>query len=403
MVAYLIGVALFAAGIAVTIALHELGHLGAARLCGMKVRRYFVGFGPKIWSTTRGGTEYGLKALPFGGFCEIAGMTALDEVTPEEAPYAMVNKPWWQRIFVLLGGIAVNILVGLILLYGVATTAGIPNLKADMTPIAGELVCAANQLPDGTLASCNDPSPAAVAGLMPGDRIQSVDGQPLTSFVELRDYVTTRAGEIITLTVSRGPETLQLDIQVATVTRYDSAGVAHETGAIGVVGGVNPDAIKRYDAVSAIPATLAYSAEIFKGTATALVQLPAKVPGVAAAIFGGQRDAESPMSVVGASRVGGELVERSLWSLFFMMLASLNFFLALFNLIPLPPFDGGHVVVVLYEKLRDFLRRLRGLAPGQPADYTKLLPITYAIAAVLISVSVIFVLADIVNPIRLFG
>lgn len=112
---------------------------------------------------------------------------------------------------------------------------------------------------------------------------------------------------------------------------------------------------------------------------------------------------EGPMSVVGASRVGGELVEHSLWSMFFMMLASLNFFLALFNIVPLPPLDGGHIAVILYEKVRDFFRRLRGLPAGGPADYTRLMPITMTVAALLLGVGSMVIIADVVNPIRLFG
>ena len=122
-----------------------------------------------------------------------------------------------------------------------------------------------------------------------------------------------------------------------------------------------------------------------------------------ASIFGHERDVNGPMSVVGASRVGGELVERSLWSSFFMMLASLNFFLALFNLIPLPPFDGGHIAVILYEKLRDGIRRLMGKEPKGPADYTRLMPITYVLAFLLMAVGALIIVADVVNPVRLFG
>ena len=122
-----------------------------------------------------------------------------------------------------------------------------------------------------------------------------------------------------------------------------------------------------------------------------------------ASIFGQDRDVNGPMSVVGASRVGGELVERSLWSTFFMMLATLNFFLALFNLIPLPPFDGGHIAVIVYEKIRDALRRLLGKEPKGPADYTKLMPVTYVLAFILMAVGALIMIADVVNPIRLFG
>ena len=130
---------------------------------------------------------------------------------------------------------------------------------------------------------------------------------------------------------------------------------------------------------------------------------PSKIPGVVTAIFGGERDVEGPISVVGASRTGGELVERSMWSVFFTLLASLNFFLALFNLIPLPPLDGGHIAVVLWEKTRDGIRRMRGLPSGGPVNYEKLMPLTYAMATLLMGVGVLVIIADVVNPVKLFG
>lgn len=137
MAAYLVGVVLFFLGIAVTIALHEWGHYITARIFGMKVRRFFIGFGPNVFAIRRGETEYGLKAIPVGGFCEIAGMTIQDELEPGEQHRAMYNKPWWQRIIVLSGGVAMNILVGFLVLYGVAVSSGIPNPDTDFTPTVG--------------------------------------------------------------------------------------------------------------------------------------------------------------------------------------------------------------------------------------------------------------------------
>lgn len=401
--AYLLGIVLFAVGIAATIGLHELGHLGVARMCGMRVRRYFIGFGPQVFSVQRGPTEYGLKALPFGGFCEIAGMTALDEVTPEEEPYAMRNKPAWQRIAVLLGGIAMNLLIGVMLVYGVAVSSGIPNPKADTTPVIAELTCVSSTLRAGEAPDCSGRGPAEAAGLRAGDRVLRVDGHRVNSFAEVRENIARRPGGTVRLEIARGESTLEIPVDIARVNRLDTAGKTQEIGAIGVIAAPIPDAVKRFGPLEGIPAALDYSAQVIRLTVVSLAKLPGTVPGVAASIFGGPRDVESPMSVVGVSRVGGELVENSLWSAFFMMLASLNFFLALFNLVPLPPFDGGHVAVVLYEKLRDALRRARGRAPGGPADYTQLLPLTYAIGAALVVLSVVFVVADVVNPIRIFG
>ncbi|MGP6172914.1 M50 family metallopeptidase [Corynebacterium sp. A21] len=401
--AYLLGVFLFALGIAVTIALHELGHLLTARAFGMRVRRYFIGFGPKIWSVKKGQTEYGLNAIPLGGFCDIAGMTAQDEVTPEEAPHAMVNKPWWQRVIVLLGGVFMNVVVGFVILYLVAVFSGIPNPYADTTPRVGETLCVSDQLSETQIADCSGVGPAGDAGVQSGDRLLALNGAELETFADLRDEVLTLPGETVTLTVDREGKILDIAVEVAAVERMSPQGGMVVAGAIGLSSAPIEDAMKQFGPLEAIPATAAFTGQTMDATVDALIAMPAKIPGVVASIFGAERDMEGPMSVVGASRVGGELVERSLWSLFFMMLASLNFFLALFNIVPLPPLDGGHIAVVLYEKIRDFFRRLRGLPAAGPADYTKLMPITVGVAALMLSLGSIIIIADVVNPIRLFG
>lgn len=403
MAAYLLGVLLFALGIAVTIALHELGHLLTARAFGMRVRRYFIGFGPKIWSIRKGKTEYGLNALPMGGFCDIAGMTAQDPVTPEEAPHAMVNKPWWQRVIVLSGGVIMNVVVGFFILYSVAVAAGIPNPYADRTPTVGETLCVADQVDATTMAECAGVGPAGAAGVEVGDRLLALNGQELETFTELRDTVLTMPGETITLTVDRDGRLLDIDVPVAAAERVNPQGEMIEAGAIGLSNAPVEDAIRQFGPLEAVPATLTFTGQTLDATVDALIAMPAKIPGVVASIFGAERDMEGPMSVVGASRVGGELVEHSLWSMFFMMLASLNFFLALFNIVPLPPLDGGHIAVILYEKVRDFFRRLRGLPAGGPADYTRLMPVTMTVAALLLGVGSMVIIADVVNPIRLFG
>lgn len=400
---YILGVLLFALGIAATIALHELGHLLTARAFKMRVRSYFIGFGPKLWSVKRGQTEYGVAALPFGGYCEIAGMTAQDEVTAEEAPHAMVNKPWWQRVAVLSGGVVMNLFLGFIILYLVAVSSGIPNPYADRTPTVGEVSCTSDQIDTETLEDCSGSGPAGEAGVEVGDRLVSIDGEDLETFQELREYVIVRPGETVDLTVERDGTDITFPIAVEPVTRIGPEGNSIEAGAIGLVNAPIPDAMKQFGPLEAVPATATFTWQTIDATFDALLQFPAKIPGVVAAIFGAERDAEGPMSVLGASMTGGELVERSLWSVFFMLLANLNFFLALFNLVPLPPLDGGHIAVVLYEKIRDVLRRLRGLGPGGPVNYEKLMPITMAMAAILLTVGGIVIIADVVNPIRLFG
>ena len=403
MVGYFGGVALFALGIMVTIALHEWGHMRSALACGMKVRRFYVGFGPTVVKWNRKGIEYGFKAVPLGGFCDIAGMTAMDEIDEDERPYAMVYKPWWQRIFVLSGGVLMNILVGLVVLYAVAVTAGLPDPDADYTPTVAKTACVpASQIDAQTLSDCTGAGPAAEAGIREGDRITAVNGEAVASFVDLRAKLYEMPGQTADLTVERGTEVLHIDVPVTSVTRLNQAGETVTVGAIGVTS--EPvDVMRSYGPLDGIGATVRFSGSMLSATLQGLASFPRKIPGVVASIFGAERDQEGPMSVVGASRVGGELVERSQWTMFLMMLASLNFFLALFNLVPLPPLDGGHIAVVIYEKIRDFIRGLRGIAPGQPADYTKLMPITYVMSAVLLGIGAIVIIADVVNPVRLFG
>ena len=153
--ANLLGIVFFALGIGLTVALHEAGHMLTARAFGMRVRRYFIGFGPRLFSFRKGHTEYGLAAFPVGGFCDIAGMTAQDEfLTAEEEPHAMYKKPWWQRIIVMAGGIGVNLILGFVILYFVAMTAGLPNPDADVRPRVGEVTCSANQKPNQELEKC---------------------------------------------------------------------------------------------------------------------------------------------------------------------------------------------------------------------------------------------------------
>ena len=362
-----------------------------------------MGFGPEVFSFQRGETVYGLKAIPLGGFCDIVGMTNQDEVDPEDEPRAMRNKPWWQRIIVLLGGIIMNLLIALIILYGLAVTSGLPNQNPDTTAVVGEVGCVApRQLDAKNLAPCTGSGPAAAGGVKAGDRIVGVDSTSLQSFEQLREYVKTRPNQTITLHVERGDQKLDLPVAVESASRLDETGREHTVGAIGVTS--KPvELFVSYGPVTAIGATAGFAGSLVTATLDGLASFPAKLPGVVASIFGAEREADGPISVVGASHVGGVLAEHSAWPMFFLLLASLNFFLAFFNLVPLPPLDGGHIAVVLYECVRDFVRKLRGLAPMGPVNYDKLIPLTVAVAALLAGVGIIVIVADIVSPVQLFG
>lgn len=410
--AFALGVLLFALGIVVSIALHEAGHMYTARMCGMRVRRYFIGFGPTIWSRRKGHTEYGFKALPLGGFCDIAGMTKLDEMTPEERPYAMYDRPAHQRVFVMLGGIIVNIILAITIIYGVALAWGLPDTSQVFTPTVKETQCAApKQNPDGTLEKCEGEGPAARSGIQAGDTFVSVNGERTETFPDFQkaiknigDNASEPVGQSVHVpaVVDRGGREVNIDLQVEMVERLASSGNAMKVGAVGVQAQVPDYRTLEYNPITAVGGTFGFMGHMVEQTFEGLIELPQRFPGVVESIFGGDRADDSPMSVVGASRVGGELVQYEMWQSFLMALASLNLFLAAFNLVPLPPLDGGHIAVIFFEKIRDAVRRMRGLPAGGPADYTKLLPLTYAATLILMVFGLTVIVADVVNPIRIF-
>jgi membrane-associated protease RseP (regulator of RpoE activity) len=402
-VSYIIGVVLFALGICVSVALHEAGHMVTAKAFGMKVRRYFVGFGPTVFSWRRGETEYGLKWIPLGGFCDIAGMTALDEVTPDEAPRAMWRFKTWKRTVVMSAGSVTHFILGFVVLYLMAVTMGLPNLApADPSPVLASTSCARVATTEAQAKDTACPQgaarPAEAAGLRAGDKVLAVGGKPVASWQEMLAAVQATSGPTV-FAVQRGGQQLWLVVDVPKVKRWSSSGV-REVGMIGA-SPVVPALTTQYGPVAAIGATFSFTGTMFAETAQRLVQFPERIPSVVTAIFGGERDKNTPVSVVGASRLGGEAVEQGIWVLFFFLLASLNFFIGVFNLLPLLPLDGGHIAVVWYERVRDWIRARRGKTAGGPVDYTRLSGITMVLVLIGGAVTLLTVTADIVNPIRL--
>ncbi|MFD6156688.1 M50 family metallopeptidase [Nocardia sp. NPDC060256] len=397
---YALGFVLFALGITISIALHECGHMWTAQATGMKVRRYFIGFGPKVFSFRRGETEYGLKALPLGGFCDIAGMTALDELEPEELDRAMYRQETWKRMVVMSGGIAMNFLLGYILVVILAIGWGLPRFDQPPATALGNMSCAAQQNPDGSLQTCTGDGPAQRAGLQRGDIVKSVNDVKVTTWKDFQSE-TQKQTAPFTYTIERDGKTLTVPVTPERVMRYpEGGGAGREVSVIGA--GSDFYAPVKYNVLSAIPAAGAFTGDMFVRTFQSLAQLPQKVTALWSAVTGGERDPETPVSVYGASKIGGETAERGLWGVFILVLASLNFFLGAFNILPLLPLDGGHMAVVLYEKIRNTIRGWKGLAPGGPVDYLKLLPLTYVAVVIGGAYMVLTLVADIVNPIKLF-
>lgn len=394
-----LGVLLFAIGIGISIALHEAGHMYSAKAFGMKVRRYFIGFGPTLFSFRRGETEYGLKAIPAGGFCDIAGMTSLDDLPdPEDRKRAFFRYPTWKRVVVLSAGSITHFVLGIMLVYTMAVSTGLPNLTPTPAVVASVSECVAAG-PDGACEP-GAPAPARDAGLQPGDRVLAVAGTPVHNFNELVAATQPRSGPTEFLVERDGEQRTTL-VDVAQVPASALGGQSDQlVGAIGV-SSQRSDPTLHYGPVTAVSETFAFTGTMFANTWEGLKRLPERVPPLFDAISGEERSPDTPISVVGASILGGDAVDLGSWVFFLYLLAALNFFVGVLNLLPVLPLDGGHIAVNLYERVRNGFRRATGRPDGPPVDYTRLLPLTYAVVLVVIGVSVLVITADIVNPIRL--
>lgn len=403
---FAVGIALFALAILVSVALHECGHMWVARATGMKVRRYFVGFGATLWSTRRGETEYGLKAIPAGGFCDIAGMTAVEELAPDEVDRAMYKQKTWKRVAVLFAGPGMNFIIGLVLVYTIGVIWGLPNLHAPTTAVIGETACVAPEVVKGELGDCSGPGPAALAGIQSGDVVVKVGDTTVSTFEEMAAAVRRQHG-VTPVVVERDGTPLTKYVDVTPTQRWiadgrDSEAVPSTVGAIGV--GAAQFGPTQYNVITAVPATLRFSGDLSVLLGKSLANIPSKVGALMHAIGNphGQRDPETPISVVGASIIGGDTVDHGLWVAFWFFLAQLNFILGVLNLVPLLPFDGGHIAIALYEKFRNMLRSARGKVAAAPVNYLKLMPATYVVLVVVVGYMLLTVTADLVNPIRLF-
>ena len=410
---FVIGIVLFALAILVSVALHECGHMWVARATGMKVRRYFVGFGPTLWSTMRpnklGSTEYGVKAIPLGGFCDIAGMTSVDTMRPEDEPYAMYKQKTWKRVAVLFAGPAMNFIIGLVLVYGIAIVWGLPNLHPPTTAIVGETRCVKPEVTKGELGTCTGTGPAALAGIKAGDVVVKVGSTPVATFQDMVTEVRKSSGPtlfVIERTEDGKTTTVDTVVDVTTTKRWVAPVGGGEATGPSDVGSIGIAAAQfgptHYNPLSAVPGTFAFSGDLAVELGKSMAAIPSKVGALVHAIGGGERDPETPISVVGASIIGGDTVDHGVWVAFWFFLAQLNFVLGAINLVPLLPFDGGHIAVAIYEKIRNMFRSIRGVMPAAPVDYTKLMPATYVILAVVVGYMALTVTADLVNPIRLF-
>ncbi|HEX6755852.1 MAG TPA: site-2 protease family protein [Mycobacteriales bacterium] len=399
---FTLGVVLFAIGIGVSIALHEFGHLLTAKAFGMKATRYFIGFGPTLFSFRRGETEYGLKAVPAGGFVSIVGMSRAEQVPPADRDRAFWRFPAWQRTVVLAAGSVTHFLLAIVAIFLAAVTLGLPTDRAVVESVQPCVVPAAAA--DGSVRNCQDGDPAAPAlslGLVKGDRITSVAGQPIATYEELLRGLRARPGQTVEIGWERDGRALTGTVTVASVTRRPLEGEAAGTDGRLTVGaiGVAPSATERYGPGAAVGQTFRFTGQVFKATGSAIASFPEKVPTLVSALAGQQRDPTGPVSVVGASRVGGQALEAGSVLVFVLLFAGFNIFIGVFNLFPLLPLDGGHVAVLWFEQARSRIARALGRRDPGPVDLNKLVPLTILVIVVFGGISAMAILADIVNPI----
>jgi membrane-associated protease RseP (regulator of RpoE activity) len=396
----LIGWVIFIVALLFSVMLHETGHFVLAKRFGMKVTRYFVGFGPTLWSTQRGETEYGVKALPLGGFVKIVGMHSLDDPEdPADEPRSFRRAPAGQRIAVLCAGSFMHFLLAFLLVFGLALGVGIENesttkLGTISTCVPSGLTAMSN----GTCTASDHASPASQVGLRAGDTVVAFNGQPVSNWTELGNAIRDAPpGSPATITVRRDGKLLTLHTTLASV-----------TGRSGAFLGIEPAVVFQVPSpLGAVSYAGSAFAQVVDGSVHAVAALPAALP----KLFSKNRSSTAGAdvgSVVGAAEATGAAVAAN-WgwqykvSFVLLLIASLNIFVGLVNLLPLLPMDGGHVAVIIYERIRAWLARLRGRPDPGLVDMAKLLPVSFSLFMVIIVVSVMLILADIVNPVNFTG
>ncbi|MEN9713916.1 MAG: hypothetical protein RLZZ164_580 [Actinomycetota bacterium] len=422
---YIAGVLVIAIGIGFSIGWHELGHLLPAKKFGVKVPRYMIGFGPTLFSRKRGETEYGVKAIPLGGYITMIGMyppaaegtrerkgsmgeaiaaarnAHSEYVTDNDAHRMFYQLPVLKRIIIMFGGPFMNLFLGVLLtaisVSGIGTFVRSTTVESisQCVPMSFE-----NQVPC-SLADAD--SPAKVAGLKAGDKVLKVDGQSVSSWDEIASFAATHPGEL-NLTVSSGGQTKDVSITPALVTRpmvqSDGSSKLQRVAFFGVV--LTP--VRQAQPLSA---AFVSSGATIAQTFNLIFNLPNQVYQSVHDTFSGKpRSVSGAVSIIGVGQVAGEIGSNQQASFidklggWLSMLASLNFALFAFNMIPLLPLDGGHIAGAIYEAIKKAIWRIRRKPNPGPADTALLMPMTYIVSATLIALSAVLLLLDLINPVK---
>ncbi|MFF4589919.1 M50 family metallopeptidase [Streptomyces sp. NPDC001388] len=428
---FILGIVVFAVGLLFSIAWHELGHLSTAKMFGIRVPQYMVGFGPTIWSRRKGDTEYGIKAIPLGGYIRMIGMfppgddgritarstspwrgmiedarsAAFEELRPGDETRMFYTRKPWKRVIVMFAGPFMNLILAIGLFLTVLMGFGI---QQETTTVGSVSPCVIAQSENrDTCKSTDKASPAAAAGLKKGDKIVSFDGVRTEQWDTLSDLIRDSAGKDVAIVVERGGKDVTLHATIATnqVAKKDGSGayVQGEYVKAGFLGFGAATGVVQQDFGQSVE----WMTDHVGQAVDSLVALPGKIPALWDAAFGdGPREPDSPMGIVGAARVTGEIATLDIpasqqLAMFVFVLAGFNLSLFLFNMLPLLPLDGGHIAGALWESLRrNTAKVLRRPDPG-PFDVAKLMPVAYVVAGIFVCFTILVLIADVVNPVRI--
>ena len=375
----LLGIVAFALALLLSVMIHEFGHYLTAKRFDMKVTEFFLGFGKRIWSFTRGETEFGIKAIPAGGYCRIEGMTPRDVMPAGEESRAFFGASTTRKLIVLGAGSFAHFVIGFLLIFSIFFGVGVNTLLSDVTRVSPN-------------------SAAAAAGFLPGDKIVAIDGVEVTDWYQDSRAIALSQGRQLTFTVERDGR----EISIAAAPTYFESEKRYVLGVVTKIGN------QREGFISSLTESAQATALLIRESVKALIALPTKVPQLIRQTFGNEeRDPNGLVGVVGAARVSGDAVSSNKLNnterlgTFILLIASLNIFVGLFNLLPLLPLDGGHMAVAIADEIRAFYARLRGKPRPAGIDVNVLTPITMTVFVVLAVLTAVLLIADIFNPVSL--
>ncbi|MFH8881105.1 M50 family metallopeptidase [Streptomyces californicus] len=425
-----LGIAVFVVGLLFSIAWHELGHLSTAKMFGIRVPQYMVGFGPTLWSKKKGDTEYGIKAIPAGGYIRMIGMfppgpdgrlearstspwrgmiedarsAAYEELEPGDEKRLFYTRKPWKRVIVMFAGPFMNLILAVAIFMGVAMSFG---FQTQTTEVGGVQQCVIAQSEKRDTCESGDPvSPAKAAGLQKGDRIVAFDGTKVDDWATLSERIRETIGPA-TIVVERDGEevTLNAVLRENAVAKKDGRGEVVpdqfvKAGYLGFAAHTEIVPLSFGDSVVRM-------GDMIRNGVDSIIALPSKIPALWDAAFSdGERADDSPVGVVGAARIGGEVMNLDIpaqnqVAMMLFLLAGFNLSLFLFNMLPLLPLDGGHIAGALWESLRRNLAKVfRRPDPG-PFDVARLMPVAYVVAGLFICFTLLVLVADIVNPVKI--